>query len=303
MVKQDGEAAICARIGDGAKRYLGEAGWVHDLTDKLSPAKLPPKQPKLPAADIAPLMNRYRTAIGSHHVRQLARQLGLSPVSLHQLGIGWADEHEAYAFPMRAADGATIGIRLRNLDGRKWAVRGSRNGLFMPNLIMRGPLLICEGPTDTAAMLGLSFPTLGRPSCTGGGDIIVDILQASPLRPLTIVLADKDGPGMAGARVLANQLAAIVPVVKVIVPPAKDARAWVQAGASQEDIETTIVKAKPWRKNGLMSQTVSQGRQENRGTQPAQIGNSYRRNEAAGADNNGFCAVSNNNQSQATSDP
>jgi hypothetical protein len=50
---------------------------------------------------------------------------------------------------------SVIGIRLRNDLGRKWAVTGSRQGLFLPGPHPGQTVLIVEGPTDAAAAVDL----------------------------------------------------------------------------------------------------------------------------------------------------
>ncbi len=64
---------------------------------------------------------------------RFASELGVSAASLGRLGSKWSWEHKAWAFPMRATNGTILGVRLRGLDGRKWAVVGSRQGLFIPD--------------------------------------------------------------------------------------------------------------------------------------------------------------------------
>jgi len=62
--------------------------------------------------------------------------------------------------------GKIIGIRRRLPNGRKISLTSSKTGLFIPaDLSPEGLLLICEGPTDTAAALDLGFAAIGRPNC------------------------------------------------------------------------------------------------------------------------------------------
>jgi 5S rRNA maturation endonuclease (ribonuclease M5) len=60
-----------------------------------------------------------------------AATLGVSQQALRALGCVWAGDHRAFAFLMVDAQRSVIGIRLRNERGEKWAVKGSRSGLFM----------------------------------------------------------------------------------------------------------------------------------------------------------------------------
>src|SRR5207253_1067400 len=97
---------------------------------------------------------------------QLADSLGLSMTSLCQFGVGWATEHRSWSFPMRDAESNVVGIRLRRPDGFKFAVKGGKEGLFIPEdrNAQSSPLLIAEGVTDAAALLDMGFTNVvGRP--------------------------------------------------------------------------------------------------------------------------------------------
>jgi phage/plasmid primase-like uncharacterized protein len=175
----------------------------------------------------------------------LADELGLTADSLVRLRVGWAGW--GWTFPMCDAAGRIIGIRVRKRDGRKLAVRGSREGLFIPDGLLErrsGPLdrlLIAEGPTDTAALLDLGLHAVGRPSARSGLRLLTDLTRR--LRPAEIVLvADHDEAGRRGADDAASVLAAYAPAVRVICPPrdVKDARAWVQQGATRDDVLEAI---------------------------------------------------------------
>src|SRR5690606_12677955 len=139
-------------------RRAGEAGWLHILR----PGKRPVARTISialddgPTADCAKLAEAYECAIRAEPrtLPRRAQSLGLSIESLQRLGVGWAARHHAYSFPMRRGDGTICGIRLRSPSGAKYAIRGSRQGLFIPTgLGVTDRLLIAEGPTDTAACL------------------------------------------------------------------------------------------------------------------------------------------------------
>jgi hypothetical protein len=134
-------------------------------------------------------------------------------------------------------------------DGRKLSVKGGKEGLFIPEGIdAHDLLLVCEGPTDTAALLDLGFSVVGRPSCMGGVALLVKMMQEH--RPEGVVIvADADAPGQRGAESLAAVLVAYCPEVRVITPPAgvKDAREWRRRGATAADVQTAI-DAAPVRK-------------------------------------------------------
>jgi hypothetical protein len=232
-------------------KRCGEAGWLHRLRDDWRPAHravrsiaLPPDRPR---PDLVQLTEDYQSAVRPDRLDQLARSLGLSASGLQQLGIGWSAAYRAWSFPMWDSAGRVVGIRLRREDGRKFSVRGGREGLFLHDTApaRRAPLLICEGPTDTAALIDLDFANVaGRPSCTGGIRLSVELVQRREPTAV-IIVADNDEPGRRGGDNLASVLAVYAPTVQVIAPPPgiKDARAWLQAGATRQDVEQVILAA------------------------------------------------------------
>lgn len=249
LVAADGSAAICARI-ESARR-CGEAGWLHQLRDTgWRPARRNVRSVSVPLTngrpDLADLAAMYRQALDQARLDVLARSLGLSVVALEALSIGWAATYGAWSFPMTDAAGNVLGIRLRRPEGGKFAVRGGKEGLFLPaNVTAHRQLLITEGPTDTAALLDLGYSNVaGRPSCTGGIRLVCELVRQR--RPAEVVIvADNDGPGQCGGANLASVLLAYVPVVRVVAPPAgvKDAREWLRRGGTRVDVAQAIAAA------------------------------------------------------------
>jgi len=267
-------AAICQRVE--SDRRAGEAGWLHRLRDD-GPVWSPVRR-LISAAlrgaiggrpDLARLAARWRLPEASPQLARLAGSLGVTPYSLFRLAAGWSPDRHCWSFPMTDAAGRVLGIRLRRPDGRKLAVRGGREGLFVPAGLAAagGRLLVCEGPTDTAALLDLGFAAVGRPSCTGGVKLLVELVgQRQPAE--VVIVADGDQPGQRGANALAVSLAAYVPGVRIITPPVgiKDARAWRQAGATAADVAVAI-DAAPVRR--LTISTSRKGRRHERRQQTA----------------------------------
>lgn len=200
-------------------------------------------------SDSADLATGYHGALepDSDHFKPLVEELHVPLRPLQRLQVGWSDEHAAYTFPMKDAEERTIGFRVRARSGKKWAVKGSRNGLFIPGDTDFGlceRLLVCEGPTDCAALLGLGFAVVGRASCSEGTELLRGFCRIHRPKEV-VVVADSDEPGQRGANTLANALCLQVPVVRVICPPEgiKDARAWVIAGGTSENVEQSIEEA------------------------------------------------------------
>ena len=79
------------------------------------------------------LADRYKAAADPARIDRLAGLLGVSTASLARLGIGWCGSSRTWSFPMTDAAGRVRGIRLRTDEGRKFAVRGGHDGLFIPD--------------------------------------------------------------------------------------------------------------------------------------------------------------------------
>ncbi len=233
-------AVICSRIESDKTIGTKGAGWLHRLRDD-DQWRDRPRQRRVrlddPTAnfnwgdgtDFCELATACEATISIPQIEALADKLGVTVSSLERLQVGWWNPHSAYAFPMKDAAGTVRGIRLRSRTGFKWSISGSRQGLFVPlNLGTCDTLLICEGPTDCAALIDLDFDVVGRPNCTGGADLLVDLV--CDWKPSNVaIIADADVPGQRGARSLAARLVGYVPGgVRIVTPPVKDAREWVR---------------------------------------------------------------------------
>lgn len=252
-VSPDGEIVFCRRIESDNPKVLrsGGRGWVHKLNEPVDTAHT-----RAPTHDTTPmegpnqacerLSSQLRCVVRPGDLRAHAASLGVSVESLKRLHIG--STLKAWSFPMRNARGEIIGIRYRAENGRKWAERGSRQGLFIPDGIPLegGRLYICEGPTDCAALLDMGCHAIGRASCNHGGP---DLMAWARKREV-VVVADRDedktrpdgttwNPGMDGAKRLAFDLRNEANVVYMIQPPRhKDARAWhiAEPAVSEPDL-------------------------------------------------------------------
>ena len=242
LIAEDESACICPRVEQGSKKYIEGSGFLHILRERPRDWKpvirhIPKQTPK----DMAPLAKRYYK-LATGRLGALSSQLGVSIKSLERLRVGWTDLYSgSWSFPMRDHKYNIIGIRLRLEDGTKLSVRGGREGLFIPRMI--GPsgsqIVICEGPSDTGALMDLHFYAIGRPNCQGGTEQILSLMKKANPR-LIVILADADGPGRKGAKTLARKLDKYF--VKVVEPPegASDARDWKNQGATHSDIQEVI---------------------------------------------------------------
>lgn len=248
-ISSDGTTVYCMRVPSERPSKSPQGGWFHRTSE---PVVYQPVKKKKVVKDF--------TTEAQHCIDNLtgydtpSRLLGVSVRSLERLQIG--HNGQGYTFPMRDGRDRIIGIRVRGKKG-KWSVPGSRNGLFWPEKVYSGsdwPLVICEGPTDTAALLDLEFDAIGRPSCSGGNEHVMEFLRGK--RRDVVVMSDNDRakqrpdgsvwfPGQEGALRLAVQIKSLVRSVKVCRPPShKDIRAWKMAGATRPVVLAIIKNAR-----------------------------------------------------------
>lgn len=245
------KAQLCQRIE--SSRPHAKGGWWHFYDEKKSNLQVTiPKSRPAPAPLDAEA--KMETCQGIE-IDYWANELGVSRDSLEALGAGYNTQHKALAFPMSDGDGKYIGIRLRNQAGDKWAVLGSRQGVFVPNCEPKQVAYLPEGPTDTAALLTMGLFAIGRPSCTGGNEIIAQTLKRLKIHRVVIVadndelkqLGQRQGrPGIEGAIKLKKELG-LSSVIWFPPAPIKDARAFLKAGGTRQVIESEI-KNKVWSK-------------------------------------------------------
>jgi len=246
MVAENGSVAICPRVETGATKYLDGSGYLHVL-DKSAP--IPERKDEhgveLPEHNmvLSMLSSKMMSACDDGRLSMMSDKLGLKPFAMRALRVGWSASSDAFSFPMFRAGQRLIGIRLRSLTGKKWAIKGSKQGLFMPfEWVSKSPgIVLCEGPTDTAAVLGLGINAIGRPSAMGSHALVEEAVKGRPV----CVLSDSDSVGVDSANRLASHLikSGACKSVGILVPPAKDAREWISSGATREQVKESIARA------------------------------------------------------------
>ena len=236
-------SACCMRVE--SPRPMANGGWLHHHPEAKPPTPRQESHDDRPEIDAAALMSGFQRETTDMQLDALAESLGLPRHAVDALAPGWARRHSAWAFPMRDGQGGIVGIRLRNDQGRKWAVTGSRSGIFVPTIIPQDHALICEGPTDTAAALAMGYFALGRPSCSSGFTELATTCVRLGIKRV-VVVADNDGPGRKGAE---DCGAKIGKPFKIFMPPTKDIRALYRAGGRREFVEDTL-KSILWRMHG-----------------------------------------------------
>lgn len=249
LLADDGSKAVCARTL--SSRPMGDAGYIHQLTETVdAPVRRPLRKPPPRAhpgqrQDWNAMARQLEESLDDETVLGAEQSLGVSAHSLWRLGMGLCRVRSALSFPMFDKPDHAVGIRLRTADGKKFAVSGSTNALFVPRQIKGdGFLLIVEGPTDTAAALDLGFDAIGRPSCSAAVAATVKVVEELGHRDI-VVLANYDDakvrpsggvffPGQEGAKKLAAELVALPGrSVRVVYPlKGKDVRQWKAAGAT-----------------------------------------------------------------------
>ncbi len=250
LLAHDGSAAICPRTPEGAKRRVGEAGYLHCLNNshavsqQVVTVRLNSVRPKMPL-----IADQCRQAISFSLLNELHQALGVTTASLEALGVGWFEPLRCWTFPMKNADGQIVGIRTRTQSGRKFAIKGSRQGLFFTADLQTAatPWLVAEGASDCAAGLDLGFPSLGLPSANGGIDLLTRLVARH--KPTALILcADNDSVGYQGMLQAAAHCRLFVRDIRIITPPSqiKDLRDWMRAGLTHDFLQKCVHTAAPF---------------------------------------------------------
>ncbi len=227
-----GEWVVCMRVE--SQKSSKNGGWVH-RSDGL-PVKFQKKHEEPKKIDAQGIWMKWNNQTTMEKVESHGVKLGVSADSLLMIQCVWANDHFAWAYPMKDGENNFVGIRLRNEEGRKWAVTGSRQGLFIPCVKLSDPLYICEGPTDTAAALSIGLCAIGKPSCNCNTEQISILVKRNNIKKVVIV-SDQDEPGLRGAETLSKELKISN---CIILPPAKDMREFVNRGGTKMIIETLV---------------------------------------------------------------
>ena len=246
MLAANNSVVICPRVEEGAVKYLDGSGYLHVL-DKSAPI---PDRKDEQGADLpehnmvlSMLSSKMMAACDDGKLDVLAESISIPRFALRALRAGYSASSDAYSFPMFRAGQRLVGIRLRSLGGKKWAIKGSRQGLLMPLEWPNrtGGILLCEGQTDTAAMIGLGFNAVGRPSAMGSHALVEEAVSGKAV----CIISDSDSVGLDSSAKLAAHLrkSDAARKVGILVPPAKDAREWVRIGATRADVKEMVARA------------------------------------------------------------
>lgn len=243
--QSQGTMVWCGRVSVGALRQNRGGQYLHRLTDNWLPPLPPPRSSprrSAPRYEFSGLAQQLFDT-GALQRGELAQRLGVTVLALEHLQVGWNPVQKYWSFPERDAQGKIIGINARHENGDKKRLKGSKAGLtYAPGWDLReGPILLVEGGSDTAALLGLNLCVVGRPSNFGGVELLSELLIDQPSDREIIVIAERDEkpdgrwPGKEGAVRTAERLsAALERNVSWSLPPdhAKDARGWLNTAPS-----------------------------------------------------------------------
>ncbi len=217
--------------GEAARRLMGDMGSASQAM--ISNPKPTPSFKQL--IDWQARYERARATLDPGEIHDAADAIGLSGEGYDALGVCVIED--LYGFPERDATGRIIGIVKRTIAGKKIAVKGSTRGLtYQFPLPTADPVLIVEGASDTAAAIEAGFNAVGRPSATGGAEMLAKLLHGRAAVIVGENDAKPDGqwPGRDGAERIKARLRSCCRSVKVIYPPVgtKDLRRWLTPGGA-----------------------------------------------------------------------
>jgi hypothetical protein len=230
----------------------GETGWFH--FDSQRCGKIPTPEPKksTPVVNVGAIMKGMWDDATSSVINMEARRLGVDVSALREMQWGFSRAKHAWAIPMRDGFNNLVGIRYRNDDGNKWTEAGTHTGIFIPQGAPSRTVMLPEGVTDTAAALSLGYYALGRPSCSGGNQYIIQMIRRLGIKR-AIIIGDNDdskerergqNPGVNGALSLAKLLP--IPNIILLLPGVKDLRDFYRNGGTKELIDC-MINQQTWR--------------------------------------------------------
>lgn len=258
LIAPDGLTGICCRSGQGRPVDLSGAGtgWAWGERDKPA-APMPPLRKMLKEPHDWDYVLNTHMRNGGDNLGDWPYKLSVSGRSLTRLG-ALQDRMRRLLVPMWDERGHIIGVHVRSREGRKFALTGSHNGLYLPDCTLPDcleTLWVCEGASDCAALLDLGVYAVGRSSCTGNVEAIRTLCYGLHL----VIMADRDEaklrpdgslwyPGQYGAEQLAAACYRRASSVKIVFPgQGKDCRSWLMAGCTPAVLRCVEKSTAPWK--------------------------------------------------------
>ena len=235
--------ACCMRVK--SDKELRNGGWLHRTNNPVPYIAPVRKAIEDKPTDAHATWQKWLERTDYKHLDRLGVSLGVDTDCLKAIGCTWST-FNAWAFPMRDASGNVIGIRLRNDTGDKWAVKGSKSGLFIPgeySYMEDRIAYLVEGPTDLAAAMTIGLRAFGRAACLGQENFILQYVAQQKISRI-VIITDNDDPGIRGAEKLQSMLS----IDSCLwIPPTKDIREFVNLGGNYHDVQA-ILKDLVWSK-------------------------------------------------------
>ena len=230
------QVCICMRKETGSAKQAANGGWVFPRQSAIrsdsQAVRMRSELEGVPAWDR--LVRDRVSETPDDRLAVLACQLGVSLTALRSLDVFWSQLRRAWGVPMRAEDGRVVGIRLRWPSGRKTAVKGSRNALFLPSTELGGTIFVTEGESDCAAALTIGVAAIGVPGAGQAAGVLARAVRGREV----VIVTDRDTPGRRGGAALAQRAVLVARSVRVIEPPApcSDLREWMATGAMIDEL-------------------------------------------------------------------
>ena len=265
-LSRDGSAVWCGRVSDGSIQSNAGGQFLHRLRDRNEWSDRPRALPTNRATNAPKISTKDWGQIAR---QELATLLGVSVEALRRLGVGWLGAARGWSFPERDASGKVVGINRRLVNGQKRREAGGQSGLtfdpggWFDSASDPDSVFLVEGGSDVAAMLSHGLSAVGRPSNTGGVELLGELLKQVPESRMVVVIGEHDRrphgsltpaqqrghspdcvgcskcwPGWFGATRTAERLAVILGrQIAWAMPPdgAKDAREWLRHFETRTD--------------------------------------------------------------------
>ena len=248
LIHSDRNQVICTKHESNKPRPKLQ-GWLHILSGEqldaayVHPSHRKPKTKQKPKRTDWPDIAQSLASCDRVHLEQLSTHLMVPLWAITDLGCGWGSiddwkthdvfgKFDAWSMPERSPDGVVIGINRRQSNHEKRNTYRSGRGLTFAAdwQSKRGPTLCVEGFSCTAAALSMGLSVIGRHSCNGGGDALLELFQEHVGQIVIMGERDPNGAGERGARAIAKHLADGLNRTVYWSPPpesSQDTRGWL----------------------------------------------------------------------------
>jgi len=246
MISSDGAVCRCKHTSEGSyKTVEGQdgPGYYHRLSGDIKPPSVQPEIKPLTNDELNAIHRECQAVINESQLDELAGQLKVKTETLKRFKVGYSVANFAFCIPEVDHTGQLKGLQYRHeTSGKKWCERGSKRGLYIPDDLTSGALLVCEGFSDTAAALDMGFSAIGRNNCSDHSPDLIMFLKQRSNNDKIVVVADSDKQGFNGAEKLADELLNYNLRANVLLLPPNfhDLREWYNSGGNRESVQELI---------------------------------------------------------------